>query len=58
MIFTPRNYKMFIPPLYLNKSPALITDSIKYLGYAFASNNCDDSDMLKQMHNVVLYLRG
>ena len=49
---------MFIPPLYLNKSPVLITDSIKYLGYAFASNNCDDSDMLKQMHNVVLYLRG
>ena len=49
MIFTPRNYKRFIPPLYLNKLPVLYTDSIKYLGYTFSSNNCDDNDMLKQM---------
>ena len=49
MIFTPRNYKRFIPPLYLNKSPALYTDSIKYLGYTFSSNNCDNNDMLEQI---------
>ena len=35
MIFTPRNYKRFIPSLYLNKLPVLYTDSIKYLGYTF-----------------------
>ena len=35
MIFTTRNYKRFIPPLYLNKLPVLYTDSIKYLGYTF-----------------------
>ena len=55
MIFTPRNYKQFIPPLYLNKLPVLYTDSIKYLGYIFSSNNCDDNDLLKQMR--MLYCR-
>ena len=59
MIFTPRNYKRFIPPLYLNKLSVLYvlyTDSIKYLGYTFSSNNCDDNDMLKQMR--MLYCRN
>ena len=56
MIFTPRNYKRFIPPLYLNKLPVLYTDTIKYLGYTFSSNNCDDNDMLKQMR--MLYCRS
>ena len=56
MIFTPRNYKRFIPPLYLNKLPVLYTDSIKCLGYTFYSNNCDDNDMLKQMR--MLYCRS
>ena len=49
MIFTPRNYKLFIPQLYSNKLPVLYADFIKYLGYIFSSNNCDDNDMLKQM---------
>ena len=58
MIFTPppRNYKRFIPPLYLNKLPVLYTDSIKYLGYTFSSNKGDDNDMLKQMR--MLYCRS
>ena len=33
----------------MNKLPVLYTDSIKYLGYTFSSNNCDDNDMHKQM---------
>ena len=56
MIFTPRNYKRFIPLLYLNKLPVLYTDFIKYLGCTFSSNNCDDNDMLKQMR--MLYCRS
>ena len=56
MIYTPRNYKLLIPPLYLNKLPALYTDSIKYLGFTVSSNNCDDNDMLKQMR--MLYCRS
>ena len=55
MIFTPRNYKRFIPPFYLSKLPVLYTDFIKYLGYTFSSNNCDNNDMLKQMR--MLYCR-
>ena len=35
MIFTPRNYKLFIPPQYLNKLPVLYSDFNKYLGYTF-----------------------
>ena len=49
LIFTPRNYKRFILLLYLTKLLVLYTDSIKYVGYTFSSNNCDDNDMLKQM---------
>ena len=56
LIFTPRNYKRFIPPLYLNKLLVLYTDSIKYVGYTFSRNNCDDNDMLKQMR--ILYCRS
>ena len=41
MIFTPRNYKLFIPPLHWNKLPVLYTDFIKYLGYIFSSNRLD-----------------
>ena len=56
MIFTPRNYKRFIPPLYLNKLPVFYTDFIKDLGYTFSSNNCDVNDMLMQMR--MLYCRS
>ena len=58
MIFTPRNYKRFIPPHYLNKLPVLYTDSIKYVGYTFSStcNIWDDNDMLKLMQ--MLYCRS
>ena len=29
--------------------PILYADSIKYLGFIFTSNNCDDTDILKQI---------
>ena len=57
MIFTTRDYKRFIPPLYLNKLPVLYNDSIKYLGHTFSRNNCDDNDMLKQIMRM-LYCRS
>ena len=34
----------------------MYTDSIKYLGFTFTSNNCDDADILKQMR--MLYCRS
>ena len=33
----------------MNTLPIMYIDSIKYLGFTFTSNNCDDADILKQM---------
>ena len=40
----------------MNSLPIMYTDSIKYLGFTFTSNNCDDADILKQMR--MLYCRS
>ena len=53
--FTPKHYKLLLPSLFMNSLPILYADSIKYLGFIFTSNNCDDSDILKQMR--MLYCR-
>ena len=39
----------------MNTLPIMYTDSIKYLGFTFTSNNCDEADILKQMR--MLYCR-
>ena len=54
--FTPKHYKLLLPSLFMNSLPILYADSIKYLGFIFTSNNCDDSDILKQMR--MLYCRS
>ena len=54
--FTPKHYKLLLPSLFMNSLPILYDDSIKYLGFIFTSNNCDDSDILKQMR--MLYCRS
>ena len=54
--FTPKHYKLSLPPLFMNISPIMYTDSIKYLGFTFTSNHCDDADILKQMR--MLYCRS
>ena len=54
--FTPKHYKLLLPSLFMNSLPILYADSIKYLGFIFTSNNCDDSDILKQMR--MLYYRS
>ena len=54
--FTPKHYKLSLPPLFMNSLPIMYTDSIKYLGFIFTSNNCDDADILKQMR--MLYCRS
>ena len=40
----------------MNTLPIMYTDSIKYLGFTFTSNNCDDADILKQVR--MLYCRS
>ena len=54
--FTPKHYKLLLPSLFMNSLPILYADSIKYLGFIFTCNNCDDSDILKQMR--MLYCRS
>ena len=55
--FTPKLYKLTQPSLHINSLPISYrpTDSIKYLGYMFSSNNSDDTEMLRQMR--LLYCR-
>ena len=45
--FTPKYYKLSLPPMFMNLLPILYTDFSKYLGFIFTSNNCDDADILK-----------
>ena len=54
--FISKHYKFSLPPLFMNTSPIMYTDSIKYLGFTFTRNNCDDADILKQMR--MLYCRS
>ena len=54
--FTQKHYNLLLPSLFINSLPILYADSIKYLGFIFTSNNCDDSDILKQMR--MLYCRS
>ena len=42
--FTPKHYKLSLPPLFINILP-IHTDSNKYIGFTFTSNNCDDADI-------------
>ena len=56
IVFTPKLYKLTLPSLHINSLPILYTDSIKYLGYMFSSNNSDDNEMLRQMR--LLYCRS
>ena len=54
--FTPKLYKLALPLLHINRLPISYTDSIKYLGYIFTSDNSDDAEMLRQMR--LLYCRS
>ena len=54
--FTPKLYKLTLLSLHINSLSISYTDSIKYLGYMFSSNNNDDNEMLRQMR--LLYCRS
>ena len=54
--FTPKLYKLALPSLHINHLPISYTNSIKYLGYIFTSDNSDDAEMLRQMR--LLYCRS
>ena len=54
--FLLKFYKLALPVLHDNAVPIWYTDSIKYLGYIFSSNNSDDAEMLRQLR--LLYYRS
>ena len=54
--FTPKLYKLSFASVHIDSLSISYTDSIKYLGYMFSSNNSDDTEMLKQMR--LLYCRS
>ena len=54
--FTPKLYKLTLPPLHINSLPISYTDSIKYLGYMFSSNNSDDNEMANE--TVILQMKS
>ena len=54
--FTPKPFKLSLPQVTINSAHIPYTDSIKYLGFTFASRHKDDNDILRQMR--MLYARS
>ena len=48
-------FKLSLPQMTINSAHNPYTDSIKYLGFTFASSHKDDNDILRQMR--MLYAR-
>ena len=46
MVFKPKSYKLSCPRLYADNQLLKYTDDIKYLGFAFSSEQEDDKDLL------------
>ena len=49
VVFKPKKFKLYCPPMILNAAPLPYVDSVKYLGYMFTSDPKDDVDMQKQL---------
>ena len=55
--FAPKLYKLALPLLHINHLPISYTDSIKYLGYIFSSDNSDDAEIVVSRDHSTLGLR-
>ena len=56
MVFKPKSYKLSCPRLYMDNQLLKYTDSIKYLGFTFSSDQKDDKDLLPQLR--LLYTKS
>ena len=52
--FTPKPFKLSLPQVTINSAHISYTDSIKYLGFTFASSHKDDNDILRQMRMLFI----
>ena len=50
--FTPKPLKLSLPQVAINSAYSPYTDSIKYLGFTFASRHKDDNDIASD-ENVI-----
>ena len=49
MVFKPKKFKLYCPPMVLNASPLPYVDSVKYLGFMFTPDSKDDVEMQRQL---------
>ena len=47
--FTPKPFRLSLPQVTINSAHIAYIDSIKYIGFTFASSHKDDNDILRQM---------
>ena len=49
VVFKPKTFKLYCPPMVLNASSLPYVDSVKYLGFMITPNSKDDVDMQRQL---------
>ena len=49
VVFKPKMFKLYCPPMVLNAAPLPYVDSVKYLGFMFTPDSKDDVDMQRQL---------
>ena len=57
VVFKPKNFKLYCPPMVLNAAPLPYVDSVKYLGFMFTNlvrefHSKDDVDMQRQLRTL------
>ena len=49
VVFKPKKFKLYCPPMALNAALLPYVDSVKYLGFMFTPDSKDDVDMPRQL---------
>ena len=56
VVFKPKRYKLFCPPMYLHKEKLYLVLETKYLGCFLSEDKTDDSEIFKQIRTI--YIRS
>ena len=56
VVFRPKRYKLFCPPVYLHEEKLCRIHETKYLGYFLSEDQSDDAEISKQIRT--LYIRS
>ena len=52
IIFKPKAYKLYLPPVFIGSNALKYVAESKYLGFSFCDSKQDDNDILRQMRTV------